>query len=231
MKGVIPFRGVGIPKNKELLVQWRNTNGIDKWTLEKQLELALLFLNEPIAEDKLAGILYLQNFLCNKLPWAMMLEKYADIYSRKLIFDWNSCDWFCVRVLGPAISENGKNCAKAIIDWKDADYLWQARSSVVPFVNLASESQYYPYIREACTVLIGREERFSKTAVGWVLLEISKNDEEFVISFIADHLTAFSRESLGNALKHFDRGKKNEYLQKFKRLSEQSETDNHRLTM
>jgi 3-methyladenine DNA glycosylase AlkD len=95
--------------------------------------------------------------------------------------------------------------------------LWQARSSVVPFVNLASESQYYPHIRDACHVLIGREERFSKTAVGWILRDISKHDEKFVLSFIDDHLGSFSRESLGNALKYFDKNRKDEYLQKTKK--------------
>ena len=41
MKGVIRFRGVGIPKNRELLFQWRKDNRIDKWSLENQLDLAL----------------------------------------------------------------------------------------------------------------------------------------------------------------------------------------------
>jgi len=217
MKGVIPFRGVGIPRNRELLAEWRKTNGIDTWSLEDQLELALAFFKEPIAEDKLTGILFLQNFLYNKLPWEMLLEKYEEIYKRELIFDWNICDWFCVRVLGPTIKDNGKQCAKVIANWKDADYLWQARSSVVPFVNLASESNYYPYINDSCAVLIDREERFSKTAVGWVLRDISKHDEQFVISFVDNHLKSFSTESLGNALKYFEKSKKNEYLQELKK--------------
>lgn len=217
MKGVIPFRGVGIPQNRELLAEWRKSNGIDKWSLEEQLELALAFFNEPIAEDKLAGILFIQNFLYNKLPWETLLGRYEEIYEKKLIFDWNICDWFCVRVLGVIIKENGEQCAKAIASWKDAEYLWQARSSVVPFVNLASDSNYYPYIQEACAVLIDREERFAKTAVGWVLRDISKHDKKFVISFVEDNLKSFSRESLGNALKYYEKDKKNEYLQELKK--------------
>jgi 3-methyladenine DNA glycosylase AlkD len=217
MKGVIPFRGVGIPRNRELLSEWRKSYGIDKWSLEDQLELALAFFREPIAEDKLAGILFIQNFLYNKLPWEMLLDRYDEIYKEKLIFDWNICDWFCVRVLGATIKKNGDQCAIAIANWKDADYLWKARSSVVAFVNLAAESKYYPYINDACAVLIDREERFSKTAVGWVLRDISKHDERFVISFIENHLASFSKESLGNALKYFVKDKKNEYLQELKK--------------
>ena len=66
MKEVIPFRGVGIPANRELLAAWRKEYGIDKWSLERQLDIALEFFNEPIAEDKLAGILYLQKYLYDK---------------------------------------------------------------------------------------------------------------------------------------------------------------------
>ncbi|MBF0278297.1 MAG: DNA alkylation repair protein [SAR324 cluster bacterium] len=213
MKGVIPFRGVGIPKNRELLGEWRKANGIDNWTLENQLDLALEFFREPIAEDKLAGILLLQNYLYDKFPWKILLERYEEIYEQELIFDWNICDWFCVRILGATIKENGEQCAESIIKWKDADYLWQARSSVVPFVNLASESKYYPLIQEACSVLINRKERFSKTAVGWILRDISKQNEKIVISFVENHLKSFSKESLGNALKYLEKDRKNEYLQ------------------
>ena len=216
MKEVIPFRGVGIPANRELLATWRKENGIDRWSLEEQLDIAMAFFNEPIAEDKLAGILYLQNYLYDKLPWEVLLEEYDRIYAKQLIFDWNVCDWFCVRVLGPMIKVNGEKCANAIVSWKNSDYLWQARSSVVPFVKLASESEYYPMIHKACVVLIRREERVSKTAVGWILHDISKHDEEFVTSFVDNNLESFSNESLGNALKYFDENTRNDYSERLR---------------
>lgn len=216
MKHVIPFRGVGIPVNRQLLSQWRTRHGIDTWPLEDQLELALAFFREPAAEDKLAGVLYLQNYLFDKLPWHLLLERYADVYAEELIFDWNVCDWFCVRVLGPTLKKNGKPCAVAIMTWKDDPYLWKARSSLVPFVSVASEPDYYPFIRSACEALIKREERFSKTAVGWVLHDISKFDRHFVLSFIDENLKSFSKESLSNALKYFEAGQKNKYLKMLK---------------
>ncbi len=41
-----------------------------------------------------------------------MLEKYSTLYANELIFDWNICDWFCVRALGAMIKENGEKCAE-----------------------------------------------------------------------------------------------------------------------
>lgn len=217
LRGVIPFRGIGIPRNRQLLAEWRTRNGIDRWPYEEQLTLALEFIKEQIAEDKLAGILFIQNYLYNKLPWEMLLGRYSEIYDRGMIFDWNTCDWFCVRVLGPMVKGSGERGARAIISWKDAPYLWKARSSVVPFVGLAGEASYYPYIKEGCATLIGREERFSKTAVGWILHSISRHDRRFVLSFVEDHLDAFSVESLANALRHFEKELRNGYLRELKR--------------
>ncbi len=53
---------MGIPEIREQLNKWRNENGIEDWDKENQLELALNLLEQPIAEDKLAGILYLENY-------------------------------------------------------------------------------------------------------------------------------------------------------------------------
>ena len=218
MKGVIRFRGVGIPLNRQLLKAWRKEQTIDQWPLENQLDLALAFIAEPIADDKLAGILFLENFLISQLPWTVLLERFENLYTQQLIFDWNICDWVCVRVLGPMIKSQGESCATAILEGKNADYLWQARSSVVPFVKVATETHYYPAIRDACGVLIQREERFAKTAVGWILRDISKHDPAFVTAFVEDYLASFSLESLRNALKYFEKPQLDAYVRQLKSL-------------
>ncbi|MCP4395687.1 MAG: DNA alkylation repair protein [bacterium] len=216
MKGVIPFRGVGIPKNRALLTGWRKEHGIDQWSLEQQFEIALAFFQEPMAEDKLAGILFLQNFLCEKLPWELVYPRYEALYDARLIFDWNLCDWFCVRVLGAAIQLHGEDCARRLASWKDAAYLWKARSALVAFVNVASVPQYSSHIFDAAGVLIRREERFAKTAVGWVLHDVSKYDSGLVESFVQRHIADFSKESLSNALKYVNPQKKQHYLNMLK---------------
>ena len=204
LRHVIPFRGVGIPEIRKQLAIWREVSGVAEWAREDQLELALRLFEEPIAEDKLAGILLLQEYLYDKFPWQALLPRYEALFVEERIFDWNTCDWFCVRVLGPTIAQHGPACAQAIAAWGASDNLWQARSSVVAFVKVAAEQQYYPLICESCAVLIQREERFAKTAVGWILREISRHDQAVVQQFIAEHREHFSAEALRNAVKHLD---------------------------
>jgi 3-methyladenine DNA glycosylase AlkD len=61
---------------------------------------------------------------------------------------------------------------------------------------------------------VGRlcDERFAKTAVGWILREISKHGEPWVRKEIADNIKDFSTESLKNATKYFQDGGKS-YMQ------------------
>lgn len=118
------------------------------------------------------------------------------------IFDWNICDWFCVRVLGPTIALHDGDCAQAIAAWRSADNLWQARASVVAFMPVTDQTEHYPLIYSACATLIQREERFAKTAVGWILRDMSKHDSAGVVAFIEQHLASFSLEALKNAIKY-----------------------------
>ncbi len=221
MKYVIPFRGVGIPKIRKLLEEWRIQNNLDRIGIEKELVIALDFFKGAFTEDKLAGILYLQEFLFRKFDWKELLPHYEQLFHNKLIFDWNVCDWFCVRVLGPGIPIHEMPYAKAVTTWKNAPYLWQARSALVPFTKVASDKKYYPLIKGIGITLIQREERFAKTAVGWILRDISKHDPKYVTDFMENQLEYFTIEVLRNATKYFKRKEKRQWIQHLKAI------DNH----
>ncbi|MEK6903759.1 MAG: DNA alkylation repair protein [Nanoarchaeota archaeon] len=178
------FRGVGIPKIREKLKEWYKEEHIERLSPNKQLDLALSFFAEKYAEDKLAGILFLQNYLHNKFDWKLLILKFEKLFKENYIYDWNICDWFCVRVLGPIIKENRMPCARAISKWNNARNVWQARASLVAFANLTKEKEYLPLLLDSCSILIKRDERFAKTGVGWILREISKSDKGIVVEFI-----------------------------------------------
>ena len=161
----------------------------------------------------LAGILFLQYYLYNKFDWELLLKKFEKLFNNGYIYDWNICDWFCVRVLGPIIKENGMPCAKAISKWNNAKNVWQARCSVVAFANLTKQKKFTPLLLKSCSVLIKREERFAKTGVGWIMRELSKTDKKIVVDFINKDKKHFSKESLTNSIKYFNSTEK----AKFKR--------------
>jgi 3-methyladenine DNA glycosylase AlkD len=208
LKHVIKFRGVNQAKLREEFKKWYKKERIDNLSLDSQLNLALEFFAEDYAEDKLAGILFLKNYLINQFDWKTLIPRFERLFEKNLIFDWNICDWFCVRVLGPMIEENGVSCAKIIAEWRTSKNLWQARASLVAFANLTKDDKLKDIIIDTCKALIKRNERFAKTSVGWILRELSKTDKNIVVDFIEQNKEYFSKESLSKATKQFSSDEK-----------------------
>lgn len=202
------FRGVEISTVKTELKDWYKQENIDKLTLEAQLNLALSFFEDAYSEDKLAGILLFQLYLYDKFDYKVLLSRFESIFENGYIYDWSVCDWFCARVLRQMIKANGRKCAEAISKWRTAKNVWQARCSVVAFTTLTKENKYTSLLLKSNAKLIKREDRFAKTAVGWILRELSKVDKQIVVDFIAENRPYFSRESHENAIKYFDKDQK-----------------------
>ena len=152
----------------------------------------------------------------DKIDYLKTVPRYKKLFTDNLIFDWNVCDWFCVRVLGPTIKKSENACAKWISGWRGSDNIWQSRASLVAFVNLAENKEYYPLIKKSAEILVRRKERFRKTAVGWIMREIARHDKIFVRDFLKSNLRFFSRETLRNATKHFGKEEKKEWLESYK---------------
>jgi 3-methyladenine DNA glycosylase AlkD len=220
LKGAIEFRGVGIPQIRSVLADWRSDNGVGSRPIADQFALALRLFEEPMAEDKLAGVLCLQEYLHDEVPWRESLSGYGSLFERGLIADWNTCDWFCVRVLGPTIASSGRGCASAVAKWSTSPQLWKARASVVGFVPVIEVPDHRPLVLRSCAVLIRRGERFAKTAVGWVLRDLSKHDLGLVTGFLDENLEHFSMESIRNALKYTPEATRRKYLDGMKAAQE-----------
>jgi len=216
MKKVIPFRGLGIPAIRSQLKKFYKEKQIDSWTVKEQFDFALLFFEGRYAEDKLTGILFIQLFLLDKMDYMKTLPRYKKLFTDNLIYDWNVCDWFCVRILGPTIKNSENACAKWISGWRSAENLWQSRAALVSFVYLADQREYYPLIKKSAEILIRQQERFRKTAVGWIMREIAQHDRMFVLDFLKPNLQFFSNETLHNVIKHFDKDEKKEWLKLYK---------------
>jgi 3-methyladenine DNA glycosylase AlkD len=168
-----------------------------------------MLLEEDYTEDKLAGVLFLQEILlpAGALDWRSDLPRFARLFDQEHIRDWSVCDWFCVKVLGPLVEQQGEACARAISEWREAHSVWQRRASVVAFANLAKNGDdnfpgFTEMVLDNCSHLLGSQERFVQTGVGWVLRELSRSDEGRVVRFVEANLDRFSRESLKNATKY-----------------------------
>jgi 3-methyladenine DNA glycosylase AlkD len=210
-----PFLGVKMADVRSSMHAWHQESVAGTLDQEGQVDLALALFDGEYTEEKLAGTLFLQEILlpANALTCGRDVDRFAGLFAKGRIYDWNVCDWFCVKVLGPLIKREGRPCGRSIASWRDAHNLWQARASLVAFVPVAGCAEYYPLVETACQTVIRRPERFAKTAVGWILREVSRNDPSFVRRVVTENIEHFSVESLNNAIKTFDKEEKKAYRQ------------------
>jgi 3-methyladenine DNA glycosylase AlkD len=206
LKHVIPFRGVKMADIRAVLHQWIREEGIDRLPVPQQRELALALIRLEYTEDKLAGILFLQEILLpsGAIYWPDYLPRFADMFQQGYIYDWNTCDWFCVRVLGPLVEQQGAECAHAIAAWRTAEPLWQRRAAAVGFVNLAKRGEanfagFTDMLLATCAPLVASSERFAQTGAGWVLRALSLAEPARVIAFVEERVRQFTLEGLSYA--------------------------------
>jgi len=68
-------------------------------------------------------------------------------------------------------------------------------------------------VLDNCSDLLGSQERFAQTGVGWVLRELSRSDQDRVVGFVEANLDRISREALKNATKYIPPEEKERLLQ------------------
>ena len=204
LKHAIPFRGVKMAAIRTTLHAWLEDEAVQRAVpVESHTDLALSLIREPYAEDKLAGILLLQERVlpAGGIVWQRDLPRFAALFQDGAIYEWSTCDWFCVRVLGPLAQREGEPCARAIAAWRHAGTLWQRRAAGVAFVNLAPHGDanfpgFTAMLLEICATTVQSPERFAQTGTGWVLRELSRAEPERVAAFIESHIRHLSGEGL-----------------------------------
>jgi len=185
-------------------------------SVDEQKQLALDLFREKYTEDKIAGMVFLQEILLPSaaIEWESDLPRFELLFIEGYISDWNVCDWFCIKVLGPLIERQGKDCAQAISGWCKSDNLLQQRASGVAFVNLANKGDgnfagFMDMMFGICSETIKFDEQFSQTGTGWLLHEMSYADDGEVYDFIESNLCSFSREGLNKATENMSDEAKN----------------------
>ena len=203
MKEEIPFLGVKTPDIRQILLKLDRTGELMELSLNRQVGLVNRLVKGSYAEEKLAAILYMQLFWLGKRNNSLMTGLISDWFDERHIFDWNTTDWICVRILTPMLEAGDEKLLWKLRRWNRDPYLWKARASLVPFAQASNITDYGKDIARFSDTLIRREERFAKTAVGWVMREYSKHDVDFVLDFLSRHVKHLTAEVKRNALKYY----------------------------
>lgn len=201
IKHGIQSKGVGIPEIREIVKKANVEYNLTDNPLEDQILILNDLMKQPFTEDKLAAIIYLQLYW-KKVDTKIQLDLISEWFDNNWITDWNVCDWLCVRILTPLVDNSARQTINELSKWNKNKNLWKARASLVSLAQCKTIQNHTDTVYHFSTKLIKREERFSKTAVGWVLREYSKVDKKFVTTFLNDHKDWTTQEVIKNATKY-----------------------------
>ncbi|MBX3006852.1 MAG: DNA alkylation repair protein [Melioribacteraceae bacterium] len=196
--------GVGIPEIRSIVQDVCKLNKLNELSRTEQKEILDELVKHEYSESKLAAIIYVQLFLLGT-DVKFQLSMFSNWYDKKWIYDWNVCDWLCVRLLSPLVDSYPKQTITELKKWNKDNYLWKARASLVPFAQCKTLKEHLEIVDAFNKQMIKRNERFCKTAVGWSLREISRLDKGYVKGFLETHNTYLTAEVKKNATKYFAR--------------------------
>ena len=202
IKHNIKSKGVGIPEIRDIVKEASNQYQLTESGISEQTDLLNELMASEYTEDKLAAIIYIQLF------WKTGKEQetihlISDWFDKGYISDWNVCDWLCVKLLTPMADRDIPGFMIELKKWNKDKNLWKARASLVPFAQSKSLEKHKHIIEAFSLELIKRNERFCKTAVGWVLREYSKIDPGFVERFLIENENWTTIEVIKYARKYF----------------------------
>ena len=157
--------GVGIPEIREIVKSSEKDFLLTNKSIPVQIQVLNELMEQSFTEPKVASIIYLQLYW-KEAESGLILELISEWFENKWISDWNVCDWLCVRLISPLIDKHPDTTIEELSKWNKDTYLWKARASLVPFAESKSISRHSKTILSFSELLIKREERFCKTAVG-----------------------------------------------------------------
>jgi 3-methyladenine DNA glycosylase AlkD len=209
LKGEIPFIGVSTPGIRKVVLERDRKYAFGRLPMNRQVALVNGLIRGDFAEEKLAAILYVQLFWLDSQKPRFLMNLISDWFDDRNIYDWNTTDWLSIRILAPLVDSGDQEVIWKLKRWNRDPSLWKARASIVPFARVSSITDHAAVIDRFADILIRRQERYAKTAVGWVLREFSKHDPEFVLDFLSRHVKYTTAEVKRNALKYYRKGSRN----------------------
>ncbi len=195
--------GVGIPEIREIVKQVEKDTKMSKSSTYAQVDFLNDLMSNDFTEPKLAAILFMQLYWKTK-NGNNLLKMTANWFDNEWISDWNVCDWLCVRSLTPLLDNEPELVVPVLKEWNKSSNLWKSRASLVPFAQSKNIGSHTETILQFSSELIQRDERFCKTAVGWVLRQYSKVDSKLVTDFLEQKKEYTTKEMVKNATKYIE---------------------------
>jgi 3-methyladenine DNA glycosylase AlkD len=196
------FIGVTIPNIRTIAKKYAN---IPLNTIQQ-------LLNNPVHELRVTGVIILVNKF--KKATEAEREKIYNFYIKnfKNINNWDLVDLSCHHIVGEFLLDKQEK-RKILYEWAKSNDLWTKRIAVISTFDFIRNKQFDECLHIAELLLNDKHDLIHK-AVGWMLRETGKRNQEVEEKFLRKHYKKMPRTMLRYSIEKFDKNKKAFYMKK-----------------
>ena len=195
------FLGVTVPETRKIANKYLNL----------QLTEIQQLLSSKIHDHRLIGLLILvENYKKTKD------EKIPKFYLQNLkqVNNWDLVDLSADKILGQYLLDKDKSILYKLAQ---SNNLWERRVAIISTFQFIKNNQFEDTLKISEILLNDKHDLIHK-AVGWMLRELGKRNQELEEQFLKKHYKTMPRTMLRYAIEKFDGEKRKQYLSKNSQL-------------
>ncbi len=193
------FIGVVVPNLRVVAKKYFDT---DFETLQE-------LLASPFHEYRLTALLAL-TYRYAKLKDPASREACVNFYVSQIaaINNWDLVDLSCYKILGHWLFDKDK---QLLYDWATENHLWKQRIAMISCMYFVKQGEFKDALAIADLLQHHPHDLIHK-AVGWILREIGKRNEQVLVDYLTPRYKKMPRIMLRYAIERFEEGKRKAFL-------------------
>jgi 3-methyladenine DNA glycosylase AlkD len=184
---------------------------IAKKYYELEFSEAQKLLDSDYHEERMVGLLILVYKYQKNRNDQKLRKEIADFYLANLqaVNNWDLVDVTAPYILGKEYLE--REDRDFLYNLANSDNLWERRVAILTTFEFIKDKQFIDTLKLA-EILLEDEEDLIHKAVGWMLREIGKRDQNVEEVFLKKHYQGMPRTMLRYAIEKFDEPLRQKYL-------------------
>ena len=166
-------------------------------------------LASPFHEYRLTALLAL-TYRYAKLKDSTSREAIVNFYVSQVgaINNWDLVDLSCYKILGHWLFDKDK---QLLYDWAKENHLWKQRIAMISCMYFVKQGEFKDALAIADFLQYHPHDLIHK-AVGWILREIGKKNEQVLVDYLTSRYKEMPRTMLRYAIERFEERKRKAFL-------------------
>ena len=180
----------------------------------KEAELGHIsnLLDSPIHEHRMIGLFILIELYHASDDKKEIVEFYLS--KTKRINNWDLVDLSADKILGNYLLDKDRTILYKLVK---SDNLWERRIAIISTFAFIKNKDFKDTLKISEILLKDKHDLIQK-AVGWMLREIGKRNQEVEEQFLIKHFKNMPRTMLRYSIEKFDKNKKEFYMKKWTKI-------------